>query len=150
MKYLTVLPIALMSLQLQANVYQCELNGKVTFSQFPCEEKSTLTQEVSSGNVILTTSKKPDQQMETLRKKSRYLEYQLAQLEQQQKQQLQKYENDIYQAKHRGEKSNFVTMMNQKLQKMQREFQLAKQQREKEIAGIQQQITGLQRQYAAQ
>ena len=89
MKHLIVFSIFLVSLQLQANVYQCELNGKVTFSQFPCEDNATLTQEVSAGNVVLTTSKKPDQQMESLRKKSRYLEYQLAQLELKQKKQLQ-------------------------------------------------------------
>jgi ABC-type uncharacterized transport system ATPase component len=150
MKHLIVVSIALASLQLQANVYQCELNGKVTFSQFPCEDNAELTQEVSSGNVILTTSKKPDQQIESLRKKSRYLEYQLAQLQQQQKQQLQSYENEIYLAKRRGEKSNFIAMMNQKLQKMQQDFSQTKQQREQEIAGLLQQISGLQRQYAAQ
>ncbi len=149
MKHLIVISIALASLQLQANVYQCELNGKVTFSQFPCEDNATLTQEVSSGNVILTTSKKPDQQMESLRKKSRYLEYQLAQLEQQQKLQLQSYENEIYLAKRRGEKSNFVAMMNQKLHKMQQDFNQLKQLRQQEITGLQQQIGGLQSQYAA-
>lgn len=150
MKHLIVISIALASLQLQANVYQCELNGKVTFSQFPCEDNATLTQEVSSGNVVLTTSKKPDQHMETLRKKSRYLEYQLAQLELQQKHQLQSYENEIYLAKRRGEKSNYVAMMNQKLLKMQQDFQQVKLQREQEIAGLQQQITTMQRQYAVQ
>lgn len=150
MKHFTVISMALVSLQLHANVYQCELNGKVTFSQFPCEEKATLTQEVSTGNVILTTSSKPDQQIESLRKKSRYLEYQLAQLELKQKQQLQSYENEIYLAKRRGEKSNFIAMMNQKLHKMQQDFNQAKQQREQEIAGLQQQISGSQRQYAAQ
>jgi hypothetical protein len=150
MKHLIIIGIALASLQLQANVYQCELNGKVTFSQFPCEDNATLTQEVSSGNVVLTTSKKPDQQMETLRKKSRYLEYQLAQLEQQQKQQLQRYEDEIYLAKRRGEKSNFVAMMNQKLHKMQQDFVQAKLQRQQEIAGLQQQMTSMQRQYAVQ
>ncbi|OBP17244.1 hypothetical protein A5320_20565 [Rheinheimera sp. SA_1] len=150
MKHLIIIGIALASLQLQANVYQCELNGKVTFSQFPCEDNATLTQEVSSGNVVLTTSKKPDQQMETLRKKSRYLEYQLAQLEQQQKQQLQRYEDEIYLAKRRGEKSNFVAMMNQKLHKMQQDFEQAKLQRQQEIAGLQQQMTSMQRQYAVQ
>lgn len=150
MKHFTVISVALVSLQLHANVYQCELNGKVTFSQFPCDEKATLTQEVSSGNVILTTSNKPDQHIESLRKKSRYLEYQLAQLEQQQKQQLQSYENEIYLAKRRGEKSNFVAMMNQKLQKMQQEFKQAEQVRANEIAGLQQQIGSLQRQYASQ
>jgi len=150
MKHLIIISIALASMQLQANVYQCELNGKVTFSQFPCEDNAELTQEVSSGNVILTTSKKTDQQMESLRKKSRYLEYQLAQLEQAQKQQLQSYENEIYLAKRRGEKSNFIAMMNQKLQKMQQDFSQTKQLQEQEIAGLQQQISGLQRQYAAQ
>lgn len=150
MKQLFVISIALVSLQLQANVYQCELNGKVTFSQFPCEDNATLTQEVSSGNVVLTTSKKPDQQMEALRKKSRFMEYQLAQLEQQQKQQLQSYENEIYLAKRRGEKSNYLAMMNQKMQKMQKEFDQAKQLRQQEIAGLQQQIGSLQSQYAAQ
>lgn len=150
MKHLIVISIALASLQLQANVYQCELNGKVTFSQFPCEDNATLTQEVSSGNIVLTTSKKSDQHIESLRKKSRYLEYQLAQLEQQQKQQLQSLENDIYLAKRRGEKSNYLAMMNQKLQKMQQEFHQTKQLRVQEIAGLQQQIGGLQRQYAAQ
>lgn len=150
MKHLIIISIALASLQLQANVYQCELNGKVTFSQFPCEDNATLTQEVSSGNIVLTTSKKSDQQIESLRKKSRYLEYQLAQLEQQQKQQLQSLENDIYLAKRRGEKSNYLAMMNQKLHKMQQEFHQVKQLRVQEIAGLQQQIGGLQRQYAAQ
>jgi len=150
MKHLIIFSIALASLQLQANVYQCELNGKVTFSQFPCEDNATLTQEVSSGNVVLTTSKKPDQQMESLRKKSRYLEYQLAQLEQQQKQQLQSYEDEIYLARRRGEKSNYIAMMNQKLQKMQQDFSQTKLQREQDIVGLQQQISGLQRQYAAQ
>ena len=150
MKHFTVISIALVSLQLHANVYQCELNGKVTFSQFPCEEKATLTQEVSAGNVILTTSNKPDQHIESLRKKSRYLEYQLAQLELQQKQQLQSYENEIYLAKRRGEKSNFIAMMNQKLHKMQQDFNQSKQLREQEIAGLQQQISGSQRQYASQ
>ncbi len=150
MQHLTVIAIALLSLQVQANVYQCELDGKVTFSQFPCEEQSTLTQEVRSGNVTLTTSKKPDQQMESLRKKTRYLEYQLTQLQQRQQQQLQKYENEIYQANHRGEKSNFVAMMKQKLQKMQREFTQEKQLQQQKIAALQQQMVGLQRQYAAQ
>ena len=150
MKHFTVISMALVSLQLHANVYQCELNGKVTFSQFPCEEKATLTQEVSAGNVILTTSNKPDQHIESLRKKSRYLEYQLAQLELQQKQQLQSYENEIYLAKRRGEKSNFIAMMNQKLHKMQQDFNQSKQLREQEIAGLQQQISGSQRQYASQ
>ncbi|MFN6970431.1 MAG: hypothetical protein ACK4NN_06165 [Rheinheimera sp.] len=150
MKHLIVFSIAFLSLQLQANVYQCELNGKVTFSQFPCEDNATLTQEVSSGNVVLTTSKKPDQQMETLRKKSRYMEYQLAQLEQKHRQQIQSYENEIYLAKRRGEKSNYLAMMNQKLQKMQQQFAQEKQQQEQEIAGLLQQISGLQRQYAVQ
>ncbi len=150
MKHLIVISIALASLQLQANVYQCELNGKVTFSQFPCEEKATLTQEVSTGNVILTTSNKPDQHIESLRKKFRYLEYQLAQLEQQQKQKLKSYEDEIYLAKRRGEKSNYVAMMNQKLHKMQQEFKQAEQVRAKEIAELQIQIGGLQRQYDSQ
>ena len=150
MKHLTVIAIALVSLQLQANVYQCELDGKVTFSQFPCDEKATLTQEVSSGNVILTTNSKPDQHIESLRKKSRFLEYQLAQLEANQKRQLQNYENEIYLAKRRGEKSNFIAMMNQKLDKMQQEFKQAQQVQTQEIAGLQQQISGLQRQYASQ
>lgn len=150
MKHLTVITLALVSLQLHANVYQCEFDGKVTFSQFPCEEKATLTQEVTTGNVVLTTSNKSDQHIESLRKKSRYLEYQLAQLAQQQKQQLQSYENEIYLAKRRGEKSNFIAMMNQKLHKMQQEFKQAEQVRAKEIAGLQQQIGGLQRQYASQ
>jgi hypothetical protein len=150
MKHLTVITIALVSLQLQANVYQCELDGKVTFSQFPCDEKATLTQEVSSGNVILTTSSKPDQHIESLRKKSRYMEYQLAQLESKQKRQLLDYENEIYLAKRRGEKSNFIAMMNQKLHKMQQEFKQAQQVQAQEIAGLQEQISGLQRQYASQ
>ncbi len=132
----------------QANVYQCEQDGKVTFSQFPCEESAELTQEVSAGNVILSSNKKSDQQMEGLKKKGRYLEYQLSVLEQQQKKQLTALEDEYYEAQKKGAKSNYLAMLNQKMQKLRQEFAEQQQKQQQELTALHHQMSTLQRQYA--
>lgn len=132
----------------QANVYQCEQDGKVTFSQFPCEESAELTQEVSAGNVILSSNKKSDQQMESLKKKGRYLEYQLSVLEQQQKKQLTALEDEYYEAQKKGAKSNYLAMLNQKMQKLRQEFAEQQQKQQQELTALHHQMSTLQRQYA--
>lgn len=140
----------LLSATVQANVYQCEVQGRVTFSQFPCQEKAALVQEVSPNNVLLTPQSKLTQQITALRKKSRFIEYQLAQFKQQQKQQLEQYKNDIYLAQRRGEKSAYLTMMNQRYLKMQQDFASALQQREQQFTSVQQQLLTLEKQHSNQ
>lgn len=131
-----------------ANVYQCEQGGKVTFSQFPCEENAELAQEVNAGNVVLSSNKKTDLQMESLKKKGRYLEYQLSVTEQQQKKQLTALEDEYYEAQKKGAKSNYLAMLNQKMQKLRQEFAEQKQKQQQELTALNNQINALQRQYA--
>lgn len=148
MKHHSLCLLLLCAAGAQANVYQCEQDGKVTFSQFPCEENAELAQEVSAGNVILSSNKKSDQQMESLKKKGRYLEYQLSVLEQQQKKQLTVLEDEYYEAQKKGVKSNYLAMLNQKMQKLRQEFAEQKQKQQQELTALHNQMSSLQRQYA--
>lgn len=148
MKHHSLCLLLLCAAGAQANVYQCEQDGKVTFSQFPCEESAELTQEVSAGNIVLSSNKKTDQQMESLKKKGRYLEYQLSVTEQKQKQQLTALENEYYEAQKKGAKSNYLAMLKQKMEKLQQDFAEQKQKQQQELAVLQKQMGSLQRQYA--
>lgn len=153
MKKLLITTLAVLGtcgLHANAAVYQCEQDGKVIFSQFPCDAEPVDVKKVSPTTGVIQQGGKPtDHQLETLRKRSRFLEYQLTQYEMQHIREVEALKNELYEARKKMQKSEVIASIKRKMERLDKDFQEKNQKQKEQLTAINQQLEVAERQYAA-
>uniref|UniRef100_A0A486XT86 DUF4124 domain-containing protein n=1 Tax=Rheinheimera sp. BAL341 TaxID=1708203 RepID=A0A486XT86_9GAMM len=147
MKYALLLCLAAFSSQ--AAVYKCEQNGTVEFSQFPCATDAETLDMRPLGTVMLGSKGEYKQQVDALKRKSRFVEFQLSKLEQEKEQQLEQLKSDLYKLRRSFPKAEELNTLQQKIDRTTELFDEKIAAERSALANLQLKVSGLERQYAS-
>ena len=132
----------------QANVYQCEQDNKVIFSQFPCDA-DTGSKPVAQSDKLTQApvNSAEDQQLVQLQKRNRFLEYQYAQAEQNYKIAVERIKTEMYNLTKTAPQPNETQMLRIKLQNLNKDWAERQGILKSELMATRSQMSNLEQQY---
>ena len=132
----------------QANVYQCEQDNKVIFSQFPCDA-DTGSKPVAQSDKLTQApvNSAEDQQLVQLQKRNRFLEYQYAQAEQNYKIAVERIKTEMYNLTKTAPQPNETQMLRIKLQNLHKDWAERQGVLKSELMATRSQMSNLEQQY---
>lgn len=146
-KYLTLILLGA-TFGAQANVYQCEQDNKVIFSQFPCDSADGAKPIAQSDKLTQApVNTASDQNLLQLQKRNRFLEYQYAEAEQSYKIAVERIKTDMYNLTKTAPQPNETQVLRIKLQNLHKEWAERKEQLNAEIVVTRTQMSSLEQQY---
>ncbi|WP_213997754.1 DUF4124 domain-containing protein [Arsukibacterium sp.] len=146
MRYLSLLFFGAFSAQ--ATVYKCETNGGVEFSQFPCATDAEAVDMRPVGTALSGTPGEFRQQVDAVKRKSRFVEFQIAKLEQEKEQLLEELKAEQYKLRRSFPRAEEVTAIAQKIERTEQRYAERISTEKATLRGLQAQVVTLERQYA--
>lgn len=146
MKYALLLCLAAFSSQ--AAVYKCEQNGVVEFSQFPCASDAETVDMRPLGTAMLGSKGEYKQQVDALKRKGRFVEFQISSLEQQKQQQIDELKSELYKLRRSYPKAEELVTLQQKIDRTAQLFDEKIAAERAALVSLQQKAGNLERQYA--
>lgn len=132
----------------QANVYQCEQDNKVIFSQFPCDSDAGAKPVAQSEKLTQApVNTNADQQLVQLQKRNRFLEYQYAEAEQNYKIAVERIKTEMYNLTKTAPQPNETQVLRIKLQNLHKEWAEREAAMKSEIMVTRNQMSNLEQQY---
>ena len=132
----------------QANVYQCEQDNKVIFSQFPCDSDTGAKPVAQSEKLTQAPiNSNADQQLVQLQKRNRFLEYQFAEAEQDYKIAVERIKTEMYNLTKTAPQPNETQVLRIKLQNLHKEWAERQEHRIAELVVTRNQMSSLEQQY---
>lgn len=132
----------------QAAVYKCEQNGDVTFSQFPCSGEAETVDMRPIGTAMLGTRGEFKQQVDALKRQSRFVEYQLISLEQQKQQDVEALKSELYKLRRNFPKAEELVVLQQKIARTEQLYNEKIAAEKALLTSLQLNVSRLERQYA--
>ena len=146
MKYALLLCLAAFSSQ--AAVYKCEQNGTVEFSQFPCANDAETVDMRPLGTAMLGSKGEYKQQVDALKRKGRFVEFQISSLEQEKQQQIDQLKSELYKLRRSYPKAEELVTLQQKIDRTAQLFDEKIAAERSALASLRQKTGNLERQYA--
>jgi len=146
-KYLALILLGA-TLSVQANVYQCEQDNKVIFSQFPCDSETGAKPVAQSEKLTQApVNTRADQQLLQLQKRNRFLEYQYAEAEQNYKIAVERIKTEMYNLTKTAPQPNETQVLRIKLQNLHKEWSDRQETMKAELMVTRTQMSSLEQQY---
>ncbi|MBZ9613357.1 DUF4124 domain-containing protein [Rheinheimera maricola] len=146
MKY--ALLLCLVAFSSQATVYKCEQNGVVEFSQFPCANNAETMDMRPIGTAMLGSKGEYKQQVDALKRKGRFVEFQISKLEQEKQQQIDELKSELYKLRRSYPKAEELVTLQQKIDRTAQLFDEKIATERSTLASLQLKTGNLERQYA--
>jgi len=146
MKYCWLLLLGAFSAH--AAVYKCERNGVVEFSQFPCSSDAETVDMRPLGTAIVGSRGEYKQQVDALKRQSRFVEFQISKLEQEKQQQLNLLKSDLYKLRRSFPKAEELATLQQRIDRMAEQYDEKIQTERSNLASLNLKAGNLERQYA--
>lgn len=132
----------------QANVYQCEQDNKVIFSQFPCDSDTGAKPVAQSEKLTQApVNSNADQQLVQLQKRNRFLEYQYAEAEQDYKIAVERIKTEMYNLTKTAPQPNETQVLRIKLQNLHKDWAERQEHLKAELVVTRNQMSSLEQQY---
>lgn len=132
----------------QAAVYKCEQNGVVEFSQFPCSGDAETLDMRPLGTAMIGSRGEYKQQVDALKRQSRFVEFQISSLEQEKQQQLDLLKSVLYKLRRSFPKAEELAILQQRIDWMAEQYDEKIQAERSSLASLQLKAGNLERQYA--
>lgn len=132
----------------QAQVYKCDRNGVVEFSQFPCAEEAEQLDMRPLGTAAPGSRSEFRQQVDALKRQGRFVEYQISKLEQEKKLQSEELKAELYKLRRSFPKAEELATLQQRIDRMEQSFDEKIAAEQSNLASLQQKTSSLERQYA--
>ena len=132
----------------QASVYKCERNGAVEFSQFPCAAEAEQVDMRPLGTALSGTKGEFKQQVDAVKRQSRFVEFQIAQLEQEKEQKLEALKSDLYKLRRSFPKAEELSALQQKIDRLAEQYDEKISTEQSNLASLKLKAASLERQYA--
>ncbi|SEI05209.1 protein of unknown function [Rheinheimera pacifica] len=132
----------------QAAIYKCEQNGVVEFSQFPCSGDAETVDMRPLGTAMLGTRGEYKQQVDALKRQSRFVEFQISSLEQQKQQDVEALKSELYKLRRSFPKAEELVVLQQKIDRTEQLYNEKIAAEKASLAGLKLKVGGLERQYA--
>ena len=132
----------------QAAVYKCEQNGTVEFSQFPCAEEAEQVDMRPLGTAMIGTRSEYKQQVDAVKRQSRFVEFQISKLEQEKQQRLDELKTDLYKLRRSFPKSEELAALQQKIDRMTELYDEKISAERNNLLALKSKVVSLERQYA--
>lgn len=146
MKYSYLLVLGAFSAH--AAVYKCENNGVVEFSQFPCAAEAEQVDMRPLGSALAGSHSEFKQQVDALKRKSRFVEYQISSLEQGKQQGLDQLKAELYKLRRSYPKAEELAALQQKMERLAQVYDEKINTERAALASLKGKVVSLQRQYA--
>lgn len=146
MKYWSLLLLGAFSLQ--AQVYKCETNGVVEFSQFPCATESEVVDMRPVGTAQAGSPGEFRQQVDALKRRSRFVEFQISRLEQEKRQQVDELKSEQYKMRRNFPRAEELAAIAQRIERIEQQYDDRISTERATLRGLQAQVVNLERQYA--
>ena len=132
----------------QAQVYKCERNGVVEFSQFPCAAEAEQVDMRPIGTATPGSRSEYKQQVDALKRQSRFTEYQIAKLEQEKQQKADELKSDLYKLRRSFPKAEELATLQQKIDRLEQAYDEKIAAEKSALASVRQKVSSIERQYA--
>lgn len=132
----------------QAQVYQCETNGVVEFSQFPCATESEVVDMRPVGTAQAGSPAEFRQQVDALKRRSRFVEFQISRLESEKQQQVEELKSVQYQMRRNFPRAEELAAIAQRIERLEQQFDDKISTERANLRGLQAQVVNLERQFA--
>ncbi|GAB59561.1 DUF4124 domain-containing protein [Rheinheimera nanhaiensis] len=132
----------------QAQVYKCEQNGVVEFSQFPCAGEAEQVDMRPLGTAMLGTRSEFKQQVDALKRQGRFVEFQISKLEQEKQQKLDALKADLYKLRRSFPKAEELVTLQQKIDRTAQQYDEKISAERANLASLKSKTVNLERQYA--
>jgi hypothetical protein len=129
-------------------VYKCEQNGVVEFSQFPCAAEAEQVDMRPIGTALSGSHSEFKQQVDAIKRQSRFVEYQISSLEQEKQQNLDLVKADLYKLRRSYPKAEELSALQQKIDRMAQHYDEKISAERSNLASLKAKAVSLQRQYA--
>ncbi|KKO45107.1 hypothetical protein WG68_11770 [Arsukibacterium ikkense] len=146
MRYLSLLFFGAFSAQ--ATVYKCDTNGVVEFSQFPCADNAEALDMRPVGTALSGTPGEFRQQVDAVKRRSRFVEFQIAKLEQERTQAVDELKSEQYKLRRSFPRAEELTAIAQKIERTEQRYAERISTERATLRGLQAQVVTLERQYA--
>lgn len=133
---------------LQAAVYKCEQNGVVEFSQFPCSGDAEAIDTRPLGTAMLGTRGEYKQQVDALKRQSRFVEFQISSLEQQKQQDVEVLKSELYKLRRNFPKAEELVVLQQKIDRTEQLYNEKIAAEKASLSDLALEVSRLERQYA--
>ncbi|QBL08151.1 DUF4124 domain-containing protein [Rheinheimera sp. D18] len=132
----------------QAAVYKCEQNGVVEFSQFPCADEAEQVDMRPIGTAMSGTRGEFKQQVDAIKRQSRFVEFQITKLEQEKQERLEELKVDLYKLRRSFPKSEELVALQQKIDRLTEHYDEKIGAERLSLASLKSKAVTLERQYA--
>ena len=132
----------------QAQVYKCDRNGVVEFSQFPCAEEAEQLDMRPLGTAAPGSRSEFRQQVDALKRQGRFVEYQISKLEQEKKLQSEALKAELYKLRRSFPKAEELTTLQQKIDRTAQLYDEQISAERSNLASLKSKAVNLERQYA--
>ncbi|WNO59503.1 DUF4124 domain-containing protein [Rheinheimera sp. MMS21-TC3] len=132
----------------QAAVYKCEINGVVEFSQFPCATNAEQVDMRPVGTALSGTPGEYTQQVNSLKRKARYLEFKISKLEHDKENEVDQLKSELYKLRRSFPRSEELNALNKKIAHVEKQFDEKISSERKSLFSIKTKTDNLERQYA--
>lgn len=133
---------------IQAQVYKCERNGVVEFSQFPCAAEAEQVDMRPVGTATPGTRSEFRQQVDALKRQGRFVEYQITSLEQQKQQEADELKSQLYKLRRNYPRAEELAALQQKIDRLEQQFDEKIAIEKTKLVSLKQKTSNLERQYA--
>ncbi|GAB2927284.1 DUF4124 domain-containing protein [Rheinheimera gaetbuli] len=133
---------------IQAQVYKCERNGVVEFSQFPCAAEAEQLDMRPIGTATPGSRGEFRQQVDALKRQGRFVEYQITSLEQQKQQQADELKAQLYKLRRSFPRAEELVALQQRIDRLEQQFDEKIAAEKTKLVGLKQKTNNLERQYA--
>ena len=132
----------------QAAVYKCEQNGVVEFSQFPCSGDAETLDMRPLGSAMIGSRGEYKQQVDALKRQSRFVEFQISKLEQQKQQNIEVLKSELYKLRRSFPKAEELVVLQQKIVRTEQLYNEKIAAEKTSLAGLELKVGHLERQFA--
>lgn len=133
---------------IQAQVYKCERNGVVEFSQFPCAAEAEQLDMRPVGTATPGSRGEFRQQVDALKRQGRFVEYQITSLQQQKQQEADELKSQLYKLRRSYPRAEELAALQQKIDRLEQQFDEKIATEKTKLVGLKQKASNLERQYA--
>ena len=133
---------------IQAQVYKCERNGVVEFSQFPCAEEAEQVDMRPIGTATPGSRGEFRQQVDALKRQGRFVEYQISSLEQEKQQKADELKTQLYKLRRSFPRAEELAALQQKIDRLEEHYDEKIAAEQSKLVALKQKTSNLERQYA--
>jgi hypothetical protein len=146
MRYVSLL--FFLAFSVQATVYKCETNGVVEFSQFSCAKDAEALDMRPVGTALSGTPGEFRQQVDAVKRKSRFVEFKIAKLEQEKTLAIDALKSEQYKLRRSFPRAEEVAAVAQKIARAEQRYAEQISTERATLLGLKAQVVTLERQYA--